>query len=124
MGSSRRLAGPWTVGVSLRSLWFEKNLTDGYFDPDFYGLAEITTRWLRRYGRWSLHADVAPGLQQAGRGTSVKGAFRAFAHAGLTILPGRELGISGTYASAGIQSIAASADYKYRALGLVGSWRF
>lgn len=121
---SRRLAGPWTVGVSLRSLWFEKNLADGYFDPDFYGLAEITTRWLRRYGRWSLHADVAPGLQQAGRGTSVKGAFRAFAHAGLTILPGRELGISGTYASAGIQSVAASADYQYRALGLVGSWRF
>ncbi|OGU07286.1 MAG: hypothetical protein A2W29_03355 [Gemmatimonadetes bacterium RBG_16_66_8] len=121
---SRRLGAPWTVGVSFRSMKFEKNLNDGYFDPDFYGLAELTGRWLRDYGRWSLHAEFAPGLQQVTTSGAVRGAVRAYARVGYTVLPGREVGMSATYASAGIQSVAATSEYRYRAIGLIGSWRF
>jgi hypothetical protein len=42
LGASRRIGRFYSLGVSVRGFSFEKNLSDGYFDPDFYGVSEVT----------------------------------------------------------------------------------
>ncbi|MEQ1858012.1 MAG: tetratricopeptide repeat protein, partial [Longimicrobiales bacterium] len=44
--SSLQVLSSLWLGVSMRGFSYEKNLTDGYFDPDFYGIAEATAQWL------------------------------------------------------------------------------
>ncbi|MSR36156.1 MAG: hypothetical protein EXR95_05850 [Gemmatimonadetes bacterium] len=51
---SRALARGWTVGGWVRAFGFAENLTDDYFDPDFYGIAEAIGRWLWEPRRWGV----------------------------------------------------------------------
>ena len=122
---SRTLGEQWTLGLGARAFGFEQDLLDGYFDPDFYGLAELTGRWLWQPGSWSLTLEGAPGLQQVySRGKvhpSVRTATRLARHFG----PGREIALGGTFASAGVQSFASGAsDYRYLAAVLAIRWGF
>lgn len=123
--ASRRLARVWTVGGAVRGFGFEDDLADGYFDPDFYGIAEVTGRWLVEPGRWSLSLEAAPGLQQVTRDGEPAGALRATARVTYRLAPGRELSVSGGYSSTGLQSFSTGAsDYRYTTIALGGSWVF
>ncbi|MEQ1858089.1 MAG: hypothetical protein ABL963_16670, partial [Longimicrobiales bacterium] len=111
--------------VSMRGFSYEKNLTDGYFDPDFYGIAEATAQWLYRPGAWSFLAELAPGVQQVQSygdpGTSLRSSLRTAYSFG----PGRELSLSFGYSSAGLASFATGTDsYSYTAFILGSSWAF
>ena len=61
---ARRISRPITLGVAGRFFGFDRDLNEGYFDPDFYGLAEVTARLLRESRHWSLEAELAPGVQR------------------------------------------------------------
>ncbi|NJD18004.1 MAG: hypothetical protein FIA95_01780 [Gemmatimonadetes bacterium] len=125
MAAFRRLGQAWRVGGGVRTFGFRNDLSDGYFDPDFYGIAEVSLRWMHEPGRWSFVADVAPALQQVTRDGDPAGAVRASARISFRVAPGREVTLSGGVASTGLQSFATgAAGYRYRALGLGGLWAF
>jgi hypothetical protein len=125
LSASRRLGRFFSVGASFRGFTFEKDLDEGYFDPDFYGVAEGTSHWLYRPGKWTLLVEVAPGIQQVRRdgdyGTSLRTNLRMAYGFG----PGREVSLSFGYSSAGLVSFATgSSDYSYTAFILGSSWTF
>lgn len=123
--AQRRVAAAWTVGGGLRALSFEKDLLEGYFDPDFLGVAELSLRWIHEPGRWTLAVEGFPALQQVDRDGDPKLALRGAARLGYRLAPGREVALSAGYSSAGLQSFATGAsDYRYRALGVGASWVF
>lgn len=125
LSASRRLTRAWTVGVGGRAFGFRKDLGDGYFDPDFYGIAEVTGRWLYEFSPWSFLVEMAPGIQQVTKSGEPAGAYRVSARAAFQIGPGREVSLSGGYSSTGLQSFSTGAsDYRYTALILGGSWVF
>jgi tetratricopeptide (TPR) repeat protein len=122
---SRRFGRPWTLAVGGRAMGFDKDLSDGYFDPDFYGIAEVRGRWQREFGRWSFLAEAAPGFQRVGSDGDPTGAFRASGRAGYRLAPGRELTLSAGYSSTGLQSFSTGgSDYRYTAVIVGGSWVF
>ncbi|HSW30659.1 MAG TPA: tetratricopeptide repeat protein [Longimicrobiales bacterium] len=121
----RRLGRVWTLGGGVRAFGFRDDLADGYFDPDFYGIAELSLRWMHEPGRWSLVADLAPAVQQVTRDGDPTGAVRASARVSFRLAPGREVTLSGGVSSTGLQSFATGASgYRYRALGLGAVWVF
>jgi tetratricopeptide (TPR) repeat protein len=125
ISARRRLAPSWTVGAVLRAFGFQKNLQDGYFDPDLYWLFEVPVSWQRTFGAWRVDALLAPGLQQVGTGGSVRGAGRAAASVGYPLAPGRELGAFVRFSSTGMDGFStADADYRSLSFGLSGSWVF
>jgi len=125
ISAQRRLAPSWTLGAALRAFGFQKNLQDGYFDPDRYWLFEIPVSWQRTFGAWRVDALLAPGLQQVGSGGSVSGAGRVAASVGYPLAPGRELGAFVRFSSTGMDGFStADADYRSVSFGLSGSWAF
>ncbi|KPK01949.1 MAG: hypothetical protein AMS20_12715 [Gemmatimonas sp. SG8_28] len=122
---SKRLSRQFTAGVSFRSFGFDKNLNDGYFDPDLYVLGEINVRWQRAFGRWYPTIELAPGLQQVGKGGDVSGAGRARIAIGFRVLPGREFELSGGYSTTGLSVFGSDVgDYKYRSVMFSTNWGF
>ena len=123
---ARRISRPITLGVGARFFEFDRDLDEGYFDPDFYGLAEVTARWLREWRHWSLNAELAPGMQQVRSNGDPGGSFRGAGSVAYVLSPGRRIVLSGTFANTGLAQIApgADADYRYRALGIAGQWAF
>ena len=122
---SRRLSRPWTLALGGRVMRFEKNLSDGYFDPDFYGILEARGRWQHQPGRWSVLLEAAPGVQQVGSHGDPAGAFRLSARGAYRLAPGRELTLSLGYSSTGLQSFSTGdSDYRYTAVIVGGSWVF
>ncbi len=122
---SRRFGRAWTLAVGGRAMGFDKDLSDGYFDPDFYGIAEARGRWLYELGRWSFLAEAAPGVQQVSSDGDPAGAFRVSGRAGYRFAPGREITLSAGYSSTGLQSFSTgSSDYRYIAIIVGGSWVF
>lgn len=123
---ARRLSRLFTVGMAARAFGWRKDLNDGYFDPEFYGLGELTGRLLHDTGRWVLNAEVAPGLQQIRWDGDPSGALRATGGLAYVFGPGRQLGLSAAYADAGLQSLSPGegSDYTYRAFSVTGSWAF
>jgi hypothetical protein len=120
-------AGPASQGRSTttgyRAFSFEQGLTDGYFDPDFYGIGELTGRRLHQPAAWSWLVEVAPGAQQVGSGGELGATFRAAARVGYRIAPGREVSLAGGFSSTGLQSFASGAsDYRYTAVILGLAW--
>jgi hypothetical protein len=110
--------------VAGRAFTYDKDLQDGYFDPDFYGIAELTGRWLGRGGAWSLLLELAPGTQQVTRDGSPSATVRSSARIAYDVAPGRELSLSGGYSSTGLQSFSTGdGGYRYRALILAAGWR-
>jgi tetratricopeptide (TPR) repeat protein len=118
-----RLSRPLRMGFAIRAFGFQRDLNDGYFDPDFYGIGEVNARWLHEIGPWTLLAEVAPGLQQVGKSGSPSGAVRANGHLAYRMAPGREVGLSAAYSTTGLNSFSTGeVDYRYRSLGVFGSW--
>jgi tetratricopeptide (TPR) repeat protein len=123
---ARRISRPVTLGVGARFFGFDRDLNEGYFDPDFYGLAELTARWLREWRHWSLNAELAPGMQQVRSDGDPSGSFRGSGSVAYVLSPGRRIVLSGMFANTGLSQIApgAGADYRYRALSIAGQWVF
>ncbi len=125
LAGSYRLGRFFSVGTSLRSFSFEKNLNDGYFDPDFYGIAELTGYWQYRPLPWSFLVELAPGLQQVGSDGDIGTSLRSNTRVGYQFGPGREISLSFGYSSAGLVSFATGdTDYRYLAFILGSSWVF
>ena len=123
MAVSSRIGPSFSLGGSLRTFWFEQDLTDGYFDPDFYGIGEITGGWLRRAGPWSFLVELAPGVQKVTSDGSLGAAFRGSARVAYWLTPGREVSLGGGYSSTGLQSFSTGAsDYRYTALIFGVNW--
>jgi hypothetical protein len=123
-GAWRRIGAAWTLGVATRAFGFGADLAEGYFDPDFYGIVELPVQWLGRAGRWSAEALAAPGLQQVGSEGELGGTVRGVLALTHAFVPGREMTLLATYASAGVNQLAAidAADYRYFSLALRGSF--
>jgi tetratricopeptide (TPR) repeat protein len=122
---SKRLSTQITVGGSFRSFGFDKNLNDGYFDPDRYLLSEMNFRWQQTFGRWRPSVELAPGLQQVGVAGSVSGSGRARVAIGFRVLPGREFEVSGGYSTTGLSVFGSDVgDYRYRSLRFSTNWVF
>jgi hypothetical protein len=122
---SRTLGSGFSLGIATRVFTYEKDLQDGYFDPDFYGIAELAGRWLGRTEDWSLLLELAPGAQQVTRDGSPSPSSRGSARVSYDVAPGREISLSGGYSSTGLQSFSTGeGGYRYRALILSAGWRF
>jgi tetratricopeptide (TPR) repeat protein len=119
----RRFGGRWTLGVSGRAFGFQKNLTDGYFDPDLYAIGELPLNWGGRSGRWSAEALVAPGLQKVGKDGDTGGTFRTQLALTRGSASGRDVTLVATYSMAGVNQLAAldATDYSYFSIALRSS---
>jgi tetratricopeptide (TPR) repeat protein len=125
LSGTRTLAPAWAAVASVRSFGYAKNLQDGYFDPDFFLLSELTVRWRPMRGRWEVSTEVAPGIQQVGRGGESQATIRVAARGTWEPALGRQVGASAVYTNAGLQSFATGqSGYRYVALTLSGSWAF
>ncbi len=127
VGVDRRLSGAWLVGVSLRAFGFEKNLNDGYFDPEFYGIGELWGAWTGSFDAWELNVSAAPGVQQVKQAdyerTSMVG--RASASVGCRVRPSSEIILRGMYSSTGLNTFATgSEDYRYFNISVLASIAF
>jgi tetratricopeptide (TPR) repeat protein len=124
LGASRHLLRVFTVGGFARAYGFSTDLTDGYFDPDLYLLAETPVRWEQGFGRWTPSAEVAPGLQKIS-GADLSAAIRLAAGLRYTVMAGREIALNAGYSTLGLSLFAeGGGGYKYRYLSLSGGWWF
>ena len=125
LSTSLTLGSMLAIGAGFRGFSFEKDLLDGYFDPDFYGVAELTGHWLYRQGPWTLLVEAAPGIQQLRSDGDLGSSLRTNALAGYRFAPGRDVSLSFGYSSAGLVGFrTGAADYRYTALILSSSWAF
>ena len=125
LGASRRIGRFYSLGVSVRGFSFEKNLSDGYFDPDFYGVAEVTGYWLYRPAPWSFLVEAALGVQQIGSDGERAASLRGNGRVGYRLGSGRELSVSYSYSTAGLTASATgSGDCDYSALTFGFNWTF
>ncbi|MGY8778162.1 MAG: tetratricopeptide repeat protein [Longimicrobiales bacterium] len=125
LATSRKLGRLFSLGASFRGFTFEKNLNDGYFDPDFYGIAELTSYWLYRPVPWSFLIELAPGIQQVAQDGDPSSSLRSNARIGYRVGQGRELSLSYGYSSAGLTSFATGdSGYSYNAIILGFNWIF
>lgn len=121
----RELPAGWAIGAAVRSFGYDEDVDDGYFDPDFYGLAEARARWLGETEGWSLRLEGAPGVQRIGGDGATSGTLRFTGALTRRIAPGREIRIGGTWSSAGFQSSASGeSDYRYGSLSAGFAWVF
>lgn len=123
---TRQLARPLMLGIAARVFGFEKNLNDGYFDPDFYGIGEIVARVRPEKNRISLNADVAPGIQKIGKAGQLSGTLRASGRASYNLGIARTVEFFATFANSGLNQLAqrAGSGYQYHAFGFSGTWTF
>ncbi|HEX5726941.1 MAG TPA: hypothetical protein VFX98_15810, partial [Longimicrobiaceae bacterium] len=124
---THRVARWFTLGAAVRSFAFERDLDDGYFDPDAYAIAEWLGRFRREWRRWELHADAAAGAQQVGVEGTPGATFRTGAGVAYLFGPGRRIGLSAAYANAGLSRLSpgdADEGYRYTAITLGGTWAF
>jgi len=122
-GVTRRLGAGFSLGLAHRGLSFEKNLDEGYFDPDFYGIVEVTSYWLYRPAPWSVLVEVAPGVQQVTADGDPSVSLRSNVRVGYAVDQAREVSMSVGYSSAGLTRFASgSDDYRYLALILGVAW--
>lgn len=104
---------------------FDRTVQEGYFAPDEYAMAELGVGVDRYRSSWSFSAEAAPGAQRIGSTGDWKGAFSARGRVGLTVAPGREVGIGVTFSELGMERLAAGeAGYRYQAVVVSGAWGF
>ena len=121
----RVLTDYWEVGGRVRTFSYARDLNDGYFDPDFYMLTEVPVRWRHAPTRWSLRAELAPGIQKVGSDGSLEFALRGMGSASYQLRPGRSLGLELTYSNSGANAFATGdRNYRYFAIGLTANWVF
>jgi hypothetical protein len=122
---SRRVNQTTSLGLSYRSFGFDQDLTDGYFDPDLYWVAEANLAMRASSLPWSLALEAAPGLQQVGAGGSRSFSARGSARVGYLLMQGREFFSSFGYASSGLLNFSTgSTDYRYRTWVTGFDWTF
>ena len=125
LSASRRVGRFLSLGAGLRGFSFEKDLHDGYFDPDFYGIGEITSHWLYRPVPWTFLVELAPGIQQVGKDGDVSLSARSNVRVAYGFGPGREISLAFGYSSAGLMSFASGeSGYRYTAFILGSNWVF
>ena len=123
LAAGRRLSSAWNVGLFARAFGFEKQLTDGYFAPDLYWIAEATGTWSSGTGNWRFSLDAAPGIQQVGSGGETGATIRAGGRVAYSMGPGRELSLRTLYSTTGLNSFATGAsNYRYLSVGLHLTW--
>ncbi len=107
----------------MRAFGYDRDLNDGYFDPGFYGIAELTSYWRHAPGPWSFLVEAAPGVQRVTRDGDTTPTLRGSARVGYLIAPRRELSVSYGYSTAGLVSFSTgSSDYRYSAMIVALSW--
>ena len=122
---TRRTGKHFTLGVSGRAFTFDKQLNDGYFNPDLYWLAEALARYELDRGAWNVNLQAAVGIQQVGSGGKNDGTFQGAAGITYQIGPGRTIGINAAYSNLGLTRVSAgSGAYRYTALGAAARWSF
>jgi Flp pilus assembly protein TadD len=125
LAATRRIAPSWSVATRLRVFGFQKDLQDGYFDPDFYLHGELIGRWQPLRGPWHVTVEAAPGIEQVGSAGTGHAAFRLVGQLAYDLAPGRQVGFAALYSNAGLQAFATGEEgYRYLALTLSGSWVF
>jgi thioredoxin-like negative regulator of GroEL len=125
VAATRRIAPPLSAAARLRVFGFQKDLQDGYFDPDFYLHGELIGRWQPLRGPWHVTVEAAPGAEQVGSAGSLHAAFRVLGQIAYDLAPGRQVGFAALYSNAGLQAFATGEEgYRYFALTLSGSWVF
>jgi hypothetical protein len=125
LSGSRRVGRFFSLGAALRGFSFEKDLNDGYFDPDFYGIGEITSHWLYQPLPWSFLVEFAPGIQQVGKDGDLTVSGRSNVRVAYGFGLGREISLSFGYSSAGLMSFASGdSGYRYTAFILGSNWVF
>lgn len=124
LGATRHVFRILTLGANVRAYGFAENLTDGYFDPRFYLLAEAPIRWHQTFGGWNPAVEIAPGLQKIAD-VRLSAAIRLNGELRYTIAPGREIAVTGGYSTLGLSLFAEGAGgYRYGFVSLAGSWGF
>jgi hypothetical protein len=104
---------------------FDKDVDEGYWDPDTYRIAELGIGLDRYREAWGFSAEVAPGAQQIGSSGEWKGAGSVRARVQYTISPGRDIGLGLTFSNSGIERHQAEgAGYRYQAAVLSAGWAF
>lgn len=124
---TRRLARFFTLGAAGRTFGFDKDLNDGYFDPDLYWIGEALGRVSREWRTWGISVEAAPGVQQVGEGGERSATFRTAAGVTCIVGPGRRVGVSAAYANAGLQRLSptdSGGGYRYTAISVSGNWAF
>ncbi len=122
---NRQLGSHWSIGTRLRTFGFEKDLNDGYFDPDRYSILEATFRWRWEPRRWRIVLEGAPGVQKVGADGAAAGTARGNARLVYRLGAGREISAATGYSSTGHQNFASGAsDYRYTAFILGARWTF
>lgn len=123
---SRVITPAWTAVARIRTFGFQKDLTDGYFDPNFYFLGELLARWRPVRGpTWHVTAEAAPGLEQITSSWNPHATAFLHVEAMRQLAPGRQVALGAVYTNAGLQSFATGgAGYRYFAVTLSGNWAF
>jgi hypothetical protein len=122
--ASRRIRHDFTVGGAARIFGFQKDLNDGYFDPDLYVLIEAPARWQRAFHGLVPAVEVAPGLQKV-ESNGFDAAVRLQGELRYTAGPGREIAITAGFSTLGMALFASDVgNYKYRFVSAGGTWRF
>jgi tetratricopeptide (TPR) repeat protein len=118
-----------TLSVALQAHAFGFEIADageGYFSPDFYGIAELGTRWRRERRTWALSLEAAPGIQQLRREGERSATVRAAAGAQYVLGPGRSVGVTAALENAALRSMVMlpATDYRYHSVGVTARWTF
>jgi hypothetical protein len=118
-----------TLSLALQGLAFGFDVADageGYFSPDFYGIAEFGVRWRRERRAWALSVEAAPGVQQLRREGERSATVRAAAGAQYVLGPGRSIGVTTALENAALSSMAMlpGTDYRYHSVGVLARWTF
>jgi hypothetical protein len=123
---TRSLSDRLSFGLGVRGFGFNRDLNGGYFDPDFYGLADARLALRLGTARWIFDADLAPGVQQAGRTAEPQAALHAAAELSYSFRPGRRIGVRTVWANTGINQLSpgARSSYHYGAATLTVGWWF
>ncbi|MEJ2237428.1 MAG: tetratricopeptide repeat protein [Gemmatimonadales bacterium] len=125
LGATKRINRQITLGAALRAFGFDKNLNDGYFDPDLYFLSEINGGWQNQFGKWYTTMAFAPGLQVVGKGGDLSLSGRARIGVGYRVSPGREIELTGGFSTTGLSIFGSNVgDYRYRTTSLSAGWIF
>jgi tetratricopeptide (TPR) repeat protein len=125
LAATRRISPSWAGAIRARLFGFQKNLTDGYFDPDLYSHNELIGRWRPFRGPLHLTVELAPGLEKVGKDGTFHGTIRTLVRGAIDVAPGRQVGVSALYSNAGLQSFATGQEgYRYFSVSLFGSWVF
>lgn len=125
--SVSRLREPVTLAVRARVFAFEHDdVFDGYFAPDFYGIAEVSARYMTQRGSWLYLVEASPGVQKVRSGGEIGASVRAEGEIQYALRPGRVLVLRAVLSNAGADALSPelSDKYRYRAISLGGQWTF